>query len=639
MGLSIPKLQVLPEPKKMLLHEGVIRLSRETAIVVVDPNPQINRIARQLQTDLQSLIHIRPSLSAVPNAAPKGSIFLKLDTLLDQQQYILDSTGNQLQIYGGSPEALHYAKVTLCQIIHKCGANVSRLTIEDQPDFAARGLMLDIGRNRIPKLNTLFRIVDLMANLKMNQLQLYIEGVPFAYESFPHMWKGQTPISGDEIMQLSNYCQERYIELVPNQNSFGHMEDWLAHPDFRDLAEKPEGFEFPRDHVDPDMYPNGWPRPPGTLDPSDPRVLPFLERTYDDLLPYFDSRLFNVGCDETFELGLGNSKALSERLGKGRVYLDFLLKIYSLLKTRGKTMMFWGDIILQHPELIPELPNDIIALEWGYEGEHPFDLHGAQFASAGIPFYVCPGTSSWNSLSGRTTNMLSNIRNAAVHGKAHGAIGFLVTDWGDNGHLQPLSVSYPGIVFSGFLSWNAEHEHAENLLASYLDEFVFQDSEDKLGQTLLDFGNSYLQGTGTPRPNDTELMMLLRSDLDNLRIASQWSKESLDRMENYLLDIDNRLGEAVPGTDDADYIIHELRTALQFQLHAVGLGRLKLALKDRSAEPNCPEISTMARHQLDHLQQLLTEYMAAWSSRSRPGGFLRSIHDLQRLCNQYAALL
>ena len=68
---------------------------------------------------------------------------------------------------------------------------------------------------------------------------------------------------------------------------------------------------------------------------------------------------------------------------------------------RGKKMMFWGDIILHHPELIRELPRDIIALNWGYETDHPFATEAATFAKSKIPFYVCPGTSTWMTLIGR----------------------------------------------------------------------------------------------------------------------------------------------------------------------------------------------------------------------------------------------
>ena len=67
-------------------------------------------------------------------------------------------------------------------------------------------------------------------------------------------------------------------------------------------------------------------------------------------------------------------------------------------------MQFWGDIILHKPELIPELPKDVIALNWGYDADHPFEKETRAFADAGVPFYVCPGTSSWLSISGRTDN-------------------------------------------------------------------------------------------------------------------------------------------------------------------------------------------------------------------------------------------
>ena len=76
---------------------------------------------------------------------------------------------------------------------------------------------------------------------------------------------------------------------------------------------------------------------------------------------------------------------------------------------------------------------------------HPFDEHGAQFAQAGLPFYVCPGTSSWNSIGGRTDNALGNLRSAAENGLKHGASGYLNTDWGDNGHWQSLPISESGL--------------------------------------------------------------------------------------------------------------------------------------------------------------------------------------------------
>ena len=71
-------------------------------------------------------------------------------------------------------------------------------------------------------------------------------------------------MTGEEILALDAYCRERFIELVPNQNSFGHMERWLKLPRYEGLAETPEGFEFPWGL----KHAGGF-----TLDPGNPRSL------------------------------------------------------------------------------------------------------------------------------------------------------------------------------------------------------------------------------------------------------------------------------------------------------------------------------------------------------------------------------
>ncbi len=194
------------------------------------------------------------------------------------------------------------------------------------------------------------------------------------------------------------------------------------------------------------MAPWGEMTGPFSLCPIDPRSLELVCDLYDELLPHFSSRTVNVGCDEAVDLGQGRSKDICEKFGIGQVYLDYLLKIHREVNRRGFRMQYWGDIIIHYPDLIPLLPEDATALEWGYEADHPFGLHAQKFAQAGIPFYLCPGTSAWNSIAGRTTNALANLKSAAENGLAYGAVGYLNTDWGDNGHWQPLPVSYLGMA-------------------------------------------------------------------------------------------------------------------------------------------------------------------------------------------------
>jgi hypothetical protein len=390
---------------------------------------------------------------------------------------------------------LFYAAVTLAQLVRLSGGRVPACVIRDWPDFQARGVMLDISRDKVPTMATLFGLVDQLADLKLNQLQLYTEHA-FAYRGHEEVWRDASPVTPDEVRALDRHCRARCVELVPNQNSFGHLERWLTRPRYNGLAELPQG---------------GAPLPwggvhekPTSLCPTDPRCVEFLAGLYDNLLPNFTSRQFNVGCDETFDLrGPGRSAALVKEVGEGRVYVDFLKRIHGLVAARGRSMQFWGDIIIRHPELVPEIPEGCTALEWGYEADHPFTTHGALFAQSGVPFYVCPGTSSWNSLAGRTANMVANIRSAAESGLRHGACGLLLTDWGDGGHWQPLAVSLAGFACGAGAAWCGATNGGADWEAA-LDAHL----AEGFGRALLELGDVY-RLCGALRGNGTELFQIL----------------------------------------------------------------------------------------------------------------------------------
>ena len=364
--------------------------------------------------------------------------------------------------------------------------------------FAVRSYMLDISRDKVPSMGTLKQLVEILEKFNYNQLQLYTEHT-FAYSKHEAVWKDASPMTAQEIRELDLFCAMHGIDLVPNQNSFGHLERWLVKPEYNHLAELPHGGA--------PLPWGGFKKDPTTLCPTDPASLEFLAGLYDELLPNFESRLFNIGCDETFDLlGEGRSAAAVKEKGEGRVYLEFLLKVAELVRKRGKRPMFWGDVILRHPELVPELPKDLIALDWGYEGNHPFMDEAAKFAAAGLDFYVCPGTSSWNSLAGRVENMRENMIVAERAGHLHGAKGFMVTDWGDGGHWQPLAASLPGLILGGNLAYSgasAAKMDLEDALNAVMGV--------PLGGTLLRLGTLYLRG-GALRANASELFRILAND-------------------------------------------------------------------------------------------------------------------------------
>jgi hypothetical protein len=203
-----------------------------------------------------------------------------------------------------------------------------------------------------------------------------------------------------------------------------------------------------------------------------------------EFIPLFSSDKFNICCDETFDLGKGKSKELSEQVGTGKLYVDFLNKIIDIVKGYNKEVMFWGDIIIKHPEYINQIPKDVICLNWAYNDTVTED-NTKIFYEAGMRQYVCPGVGGWNRIMNAMDSAYANIVKMISYGKKYNACGVLNTDWGDFGHINFLANSMNGMILGAALSWNPDDK-------KYMQEF------DR-SASILEYGE-----------NASDIMMVLR---------------------------------------------------------------------------------------------------------------------------------
>ncbi len=345
--------------------------------------------------------------------------------------------------------------------------------IEDWPDLPVRGVMLDVSRCKVPTMATLLALVDRMASWKLNQLQLYTEHT-FAYPGHEEVWTGSDPYDAEDLARLAEHCTDRHVELVANQNTLGHMERWLVHDRYASLG-------IARGVV---RGPLGMPMPASTLDPADPGALALASEMLDTLTSALPGSRFHLGLDEPWDLP-------PSRWGE---WGEWLRQLRALRPLADRQLLVWGDMPAAHPELLDALPDGVTVCEWGYEANHPFGARVAALARAEVPYWVCPGTSSWLSLVGRTSNAVENCRRAAEAGAA-GAGGLLVTDWGDMGHLQHLPVSDAGLATAAAVSWcrssNGMGTGTEEL-ARLLDAHCYGDSAGRLGKALVRLGDLHL---------------------------------------------------------------------------------------------------------------------------------------------------
>jgi hexosaminidase len=615
---SIEDLILLPKPRSVISQPGSYVLTGEANITCQgDPTP-LFPIARRLQQALWETERVGWTLHAGTHDSPNGAtITLASEQGIPTQGYRLRISDDGINVVAGDAAGAFYGVMTLVQVLRQCAGELPAGEVEDHPDLLSRGVMLDVSRSKVPKLDTLFALIDLFSEWKINHLELYTEHT-FAYENHREVWAQASPYTGEDILRLDAYCRERFVELVPNQNSFGHMHHWLELPRYNHLAECPDGFELT-------MYGQTRQMPPFSLNPTDPRSVEFMAELFSELLPHFSSRKFNVGCDETWDVGRCRSAGAAEEKGTGRVYLDYLLQIYELVKQHSHTMHFWGDIIIQHPDLVPELPRDAVVLEWGYEADHPFDEHGAEFARSGIPFYVCPGTSSWNTIAGRTSNCLANVRNATENGLRHGASGLLNTDWGDNGHMQYLPVSYLGFAAGAAMPWCHETNRDEDFVAA-LDLHAFRDAARVMGTLSHDLGDAHKKAG--PAPHNSTVLFHLLTQAPDLPVPEGVTVESLKQAGEHINSVIGPLERVRMDRDDAQITRDEFANAARMMLHACNRGTAMLEGTLDSAEKR-EELAT-------EMRTILGEHRRLWTARNRVGGLQDSERVLEERLKEYA---
>jgi hexosaminidase len=518
----------------------------------------------------------------------------------------IDADGS-VMIEAADPAGLFYARATLSQLERLHEGRLPVGEVRDWPDLPVRAVMLDIARDKVPTMDTLFALIDRLAGWKVNQIQLYSEHT-FAYGDHGVVWRDASPMTAEEIRAVDDYCTARHIELVPNQNCLGHMGRWLAHDEYRHLAMAPGADQ-------PD-------RAPTTIEPNNPESLALVRSLLGELLPNFSHQRFvNVGLDEPWELP-------PERIGD---YLEWVRVLRALPELDGREMLIWSDVLGGEPDHLRALPDGVTVCEWFYDAGHSFDARARTYVECGTPFWTAPGTSSWMTILGRITNMRTNILDAVDATSAHGGGGMLNTDWGDNGHLQYLPISDPGLAFGAAVAWCAATNRDLDLGAA-LSTHCYDDPTGVLGETLVALGDMYLAIT----PQMINVSALVLPLYWPQLIAGRWPLKGAQADEYEAVGAElaacrATLGRATPRRSDGALVLDELRNAIDLVSILARDGRLRMEGDGNLASIPAADRSLLA----DDLGPVIAEHSRLWLARNRPGGLPDSLAWLEHLQGCY----
>jgi hypothetical protein len=439
---------LIPQPRELESKPGNFKVTPDLEIILLPDAPAEDHYAAQsLVNELKSVT--QKDFAIISSAPPSNLSTIVLGRLeqpsmqkllgargintdgVGEQGYVLDVTPSQVLVAGKDGSGLFYGVQTLRQLTvgEAQQAQILAVQIRDWPVLPYRGTQVDMARGPVPNLDYLKRIVRTIAEFKLNQLYFYMED-SFPLNGQPLVGVLSDTLSRDEWKELVAYAAPFHIDIIPAQNSCGHLHKVLRFERYAGLAETAHG------HV---------------LAPQESGYT-FIQSMYEQMVPVFSTSFYNVGCDETWDLGRGKSAARAKQIGLGKLYIENLLRVHDIVHAYNKQVIFWGDIALEYPDLIKTLPKDMLVATWEYFVHPNYDKWLKPYVDAGTKIIVCPWVGNTNLIMPDYEQAAYNIGHFVSEGKKAGAIGMDNTVWNDDGETL-YGLNWWSIVYGAAAAW------------------------------------------------------------------------------------------------------------------------------------------------------------------------------------------
>lgn len=443
-----PRPPLIPQPREYAAREAV-SLSAGVRISVPHisgpgRDAEFRFAADDLAQDLKARgIRVRNSAAAVhiyllnDETATARTLLrranMTFDPAMQPEGYVLLTGKREAFVIGHTGAGVFYGVQTLKQLV-TTGAKEPVLTgaaIRDWPAMRWRGVHDDLSRGPVPTLAFQEQQIRTFAAYKLNVYSPYFENT-MQYASAPLPALPGASMSAEDAKTLVEYARRYHVTIVPEQEAFGHLHKVLTWQQYAPLAEIPNG---------------------AVLTPEQPGSMQLIIKWFDELATIYPGPFLHVGADETTELGQGQTADEVRARGFGRVYIDYLSGIHQALAPLHRRLLFWGDIAMRSPDLVPRLPHDMIAVAWHYEPEPKgYAPWLDPYTRAGMETWVSPGVNNWNRVWPNFNLALANIQGFVADGQKAGSTGMLNTIWNDDGEGLFLQDWY-AVLFGAAAAW------------------------------------------------------------------------------------------------------------------------------------------------------------------------------------------
>ena len=292
-SISVNKsIQILPFPNDLHIDDGETFLSSFCLMMIEgieEENPVIEDFTCEMREDFGITFEIKNKLDEQVYNEINPRELLPIQQL---EGYQLIITNHWLYIQAASVHGMFNGLQTLCQLIltgterineNQNGWLIHLIEIYDWSAMKIRGIADDVARGQIPTVEGAKQFIKTISQFKNNWYGRYLEDA-FCCSKHPHIGENRGAFTPEELQEIDNYAQRRFVTVFPIFETLGHMDNILTIPEYRELG------EFPGSQC---------------LSLANGNIYPLLRDFISELSPCFTSKVFHAGLDETFDLGRG----------------------------------------------------------------------------------------------------------------------------------------------------------------------------------------------------------------------------------------------------------------------------------------------------------------------------------------------
>jgi hypothetical protein len=288
--------------------------------------------------------------------------------------------------------------------------------------------------------------------------------------------------------------------------------------------------------------------------------------------------------------------------------------------------MMWGDIILNHPEILPSFPKKTIFLNWGYGADVNSDST-EKFAKEGVSFCVCPGVIGWSRFANNINDASVNIHKMVAYGKQHGALGVLNTNWGDCGNVNFFSSSLHGIALGAALSWNASRNIDDKQFDRDFSVVQWGRAYEMIGTLLRDLGSCTWYHFGNVYGWIKNLNCLWNKEDDVEKIEIQKLVDAYTIARNIRIEFENLLtGATAEAKDD----LEEFMWSSSAVLWTCELLIFKKVTQFGQKSPHCVDKNNL----VNFTNELIIEFKRLWRRKNKESELRNVVEIFSEVSNK-----